>query len=193
MALMASTTSNPSLVGGVKLEFLLQRIHKRLRHALPDAHRAVALHVGVAAHRAGARAGLADGPLHEVQVHDFLNRLHALALLRDAHGPAGNNFLLVGNEVGRFQQLGAADAADFLNFFPAGAADILLKLGETFREFSNELAVHHLAGVQVLGLKQVLHDAAQQGHVAVHLHLQENVGDLGAIAQQRAQRTSADS
>ena len=50
-------------------------------------------------------------PFHEVQVHDFLDGLHALALLRHAHGPAGNNFLLVRQQVSRFQQLRPADAA----------------------------------------------------------------------------------
>ena len=140
----------------------------------------------MAAHRAGARAGLADGALHELQIHDFLDGLHALALLRDAHGPAGDNLLLVGNEVGCFQQLSPRNATDFLDFLPTGVADILLEIGETFREFVDEFAVDHLAGVQVLGLKQVLHDAAQQGHVAVHLHLQEYVGDLRAVAHQCA-------
>ena len=39
--------------GRIEAELLLQGVEERVRHPLPDAHRAVALHVAVPAHRAG--------------------------------------------------------------------------------------------------------------------------------------------
>ena len=64
------------------------RVEPRVGHLLPDAHRAVALHVGVAAHRARARAGLADHPAQQQEVDDGLHVVDRVDVLGEPHGPA---------------------------------------------------------------------------------------------------------
>ena len=63
---------------------LLELVGGRSR-LLRDADRALALHVRVAAHRADARAGLADVAAQEQQVDHHLHVLDAGAVLGQAH------------------------------------------------------------------------------------------------------------
>ena len=55
-------------------ELALQSVQERLRHPLPDAHRAVALHVAVPAHRADAGPGAAEIAAQHEEVDDFADR-----------------------------------------------------------------------------------------------------------------------
>lgn len=50
-----------------------------------DSNGAVALHIGMAAQRADAGAGLAEIPAHQQKVCELLNVRSTLAMLRDAH------------------------------------------------------------------------------------------------------------
>ena len=52
-------------------EALVEGGKELLGHLLPDAHRAIALHVGMSTHRAQSGAGLADHPAHQQHVGDF--------------------------------------------------------------------------------------------------------------------------
>ena len=74
-----------------------ERVEEAVRHPLPDAHRAVALHVAVPADRGGARARLADVPAEQQEVDDLLDRVDALAVLRQPHRPRDDH--AVGGEV----------------------------------------------------------------------------------------------
>jgi len=73
---------------GSEAEFLLQRIEERLRHLLPDAHRAVTLDVAVPADRADTGARPPQVPAQHQEVHDLADRRHAILLLGDTHRPA---------------------------------------------------------------------------------------------------------
>ena len=84
-----STVSRPCSRGGSKPNSVCERVEEVLRRPLPDAHRAVALDVGVAADRAQPGAGLADVALQQGDVDDLLDRGHGVAVLGDAHRPAG--------------------------------------------------------------------------------------------------------
>ncbi len=64
-----------------------------LGHLLPDAHRAVALHVGVAAHRAQSGAGFADHAAHQQHVGDLGDHRHRVLVLGQAHRPAHDRAL----------------------------------------------------------------------------------------------------
>ena len=72
----------------VEAELGLQRVQEVLRRPLPDAHRPVALHVGVAADRQQSGARLADVALGEGQVGDLLDGGHRVAVLGQPHRPA---------------------------------------------------------------------------------------------------------
>ncbi|OMP12944.1 hypothetical protein COLO4_02540, partial [Corchorus olitorius] len=70
---------------------LLQPIEEGRGWLLVNAHRAVALHVAVAAHRARTGARAPDVAAQEQQVDDHLDRRDRMLVLRDAHAPAGDD------------------------------------------------------------------------------------------------------
>ena len=69
-------------------ELVVERVEESLGHPFPDAHRPVALHVGVPAHRAHPGAGLANHAAQQQKVGEFGDRGHRVGVLRDAHRPA---------------------------------------------------------------------------------------------------------
>ena len=58
-----------------------------------DTDRTLPLHVRVAAHRADARAGLADIAPQQQQVHQHLHTRHAMAVLGDTHAVDDHHFV----------------------------------------------------------------------------------------------------
>jgi hypothetical protein len=85
MPSQASTVFRPLSRGGSKpySSFSLSSGASSGFSVMPD--RALALHVGVAAHRADAGARLADVPAQQEQVDQHLHVLHAVAVLGQAH------------------------------------------------------------------------------------------------------------
>ena len=69
-------------------EVVLHRLQELVRHLFPNADRAVALHVGVATQRSGARARFADVAGQQQRVHHFTDRAHGVPVLGHAEGPA---------------------------------------------------------------------------------------------------------
>ena len=63
------------------------------RGRFPNAHGAIALYVGMAAHRAESCASTTDMSVHEQQVHDFLNDSNTVPVLRQPHGPTSDGRL----------------------------------------------------------------------------------------------------
>ena len=88
MARMASTVSWPWCRGGSKANSAPRASRKAGARLLVDAHGAVALHVAVAPHRAGAGAGPADVAPQQEEVDDLADGGHRVAVLGEAHGPA---------------------------------------------------------------------------------------------------------
>ena len=74
-------------------ELLLQGVEEGGRGAFEDAHGAVALHVGVAAHRAHAGAGAADVAAQQKEVDDLADGRHGVLVLGEAHRPAHDGAL----------------------------------------------------------------------------------------------------
>ena len=72
----------------LEAELVAQRVEEVVGRPLPDAHGAVALDVGVAAHRAQAGAGLADVALQQRDVDELLDRGDRVAVLGDAPSPS---------------------------------------------------------------------------------------------------------
>ena len=97
--------SKPCSRGGSKPNSSRSASRKCSAGSLPDAHRAVALHVGVAAHRAQPGAGLADVALEQGDVDDLLDRRDRVAVLGDAHRPADDGRAGVAEHPGRLLDL----------------------------------------------------------------------------------------
>ena len=81
------------LAGSGDAEARVQRRQERFGHLLPDAHGAVALHVGVSADGAHPGAGLADHAPHQKQVRGLADGDHRVPLLGQAHRPADHRAL----------------------------------------------------------------------------------------------------
>ena len=77
--------------GRLEPELVPQPVEEGVRHLLPDAHRPVALHVAVPAHRAGPRARPADVAPQQQEVHHLADRLDRVPVLGQAHRPADDH------------------------------------------------------------------------------------------------------
>src|SRR5262245_18915810 len=88
MARIESTRVQAVPRRGSEPELVPQRIEERLRHLLPDAHRAVALDIAMPAHRADTRPRPTQAPAQHQEVHDLADRRDAVLLLGNAHRPA---------------------------------------------------------------------------------------------------------
>ena len=172
--------------GGGEAEARAQRGRgRRRRIVLPDAHRAIALHVAVAAHRAGARARAAEVAAQQQQVDDLLDVGDRVLVLGEAHGPAGDD-----PPGGRRRSRRPAHAA--ARATPLSSTSTVPGLGGQRRPRrprsrrcarSMKRAVEHRPGAARLLLQHLLHDALEQRHVAVDAHRQVQAAMGGARAR----------
>ncbi len=79
------------LSGCLETEHLAHAGQKRFAGLFIDAHRPVALYVGVSTYRASPRTELADVAAQQQQVDDLLHGVAATLVLRDAHPPAADD------------------------------------------------------------------------------------------------------
>ena len=185
MAPMAATVSRPGRRGRLEAEARLQSIQERAVDVLEDAHGAVALHVAVPAHRAGARPGAAEVAAQQQQVHHLLDAGDRVAVLGQAHGPAGDHPPAAGGDLRRLGHPLPVDAALLFQQRPGLGLQVRGQLGEALGVSLDEGAVDHRhrrwpPGLQ---LQHRLGDALQQGDVAADAHRQVQAGDGGAPAQ----------
>ena len=164
-------------------ELLVQRIEEGPGGTLPDPHGAVALDVGVAADAAGAGAGPADMPAEQQQVHQHPDGGHGVAVLGEAHRPAGDHPLRPGDHAPGTLDLLARDTGALDDVLPAGRLQVGVELGEAIGVIADEGVVEHAARRLVLG-EHHLHEALEQRDVAVDPHRQVQVGERVAGAEQ---------
>ncbi len=77
--------------GRLETEHLAHAGQKRFSGLFIDAHRPVALYVGVSTYRASTRTELADVAAQQQQVDDLLHGVTAALVLSDAHSPAADD------------------------------------------------------------------------------------------------------
>ena len=87
-ARIESTVSSPCGRGGSNPNSFCSASRKWAGRPLPDAHRAVALHIGMPTNREQPGAGLADVALREREIGDLLDGRHRVAVLGQPHRPA---------------------------------------------------------------------------------------------------------
>jgi hypothetical protein len=103
----------------------LQLVERRQLRFFRDADRALALHVGVAAHRADAGARLADVPAQQEKVHQHLHVLHAVAVLGQAHAVDADHGIRRHVDARGVAQIGAVEAGFLLDLVPGGGDDLV--------------------------------------------------------------------
>ena len=148
---------------------------------LDDAHGAVALHVAVAAHRAGPGPRLAEVAAHQQQVDEHLDGGDAVALLGEAHGPAGDHTLGRGVAVGDDAHLVLTDARLGDQVVPRGAAQVLGEGPKAVGVLGDEGVVEHGVGGGVFEIQEGLAYAFEEGQVAADRRLHEVPGDGGGL------------
>ena len=158
----------------VEAELLLEGVQEVCRRPLPDAHRAVALDVGVAADREQSGAGLADVALQEGDVADLLDGRDRVAVLGDPHRPADDGRVGVAEHLRRLLDLCAGQPGGLLDGHPVELADVLGPLLEARRVPLDEVVV------DAVPLEQQRPDRLQQGQVAVDPDRQVQVLEVGA-------------
>ena len=164
----------------IERELPSERVEERLGHALRDAHRAIALHVGVPADRRGAGSGLADVAAQQQQVHDLLDRVDGLALLGESHRPRDDH--AVGGHVagGQIVEVVDREAGGREHLGLVERREVLGEGLEAHGVLAQERVVEHGAGRSGLGIEHALRDGLQERHVAARTDLQVPIGDLGA-------------
>jgi len=167
--------------GHLELEATLQRIEEGHRRAFVDAHRAVALYVAVAAYRAQAGAGAADIAAQQHQVGDFLDGLHRMTMLGDAHRPAHDYVLaLEVHACGAFD-INKGQARLLHDMVPRGVVEAGDVIENARSVLIQKCMIEHgrfACGLGIaLPLQEELGHAAQQRHVAAQCRAQ--VGRVG--------------
>lgn len=177
----------PAVPGGrSEAELPLQGVQEILRHALPDAHGAVALYVAVAAHRAHARSRLPDVPAQHQEVDDLADGGHAVLVLGQAHRPADDDAPAPQHPLVHLLDLFAGQPRGLADVVPVGLAGVPGELGEARGAGVDELVVQHGPRRVVLGLQQQQVQRLEQREVAAGPDLQELVGDGRAAADDAA-------
>ena len=167
-------------------------VQQRCVGFLGDAHRAVALHVGMPAQRTDARTRLADVAAHQQQVGDLLHVVHAVAVLGDAHAVADDHPLGLRVHRGGGFDLRTRQSRIAFDRLPRCRVQIGFQRIEPRRVRGDEVAVDHaLAAVaHRLGIhrQQRLHHALEHRDIAADARLVIGRRDAYRLAGQHLGR-----
>ena len=130
----------------LEAEHLLDLIQQCRLWLFVDAHRAVALHVGMAAHRADPRSGLAEIAAQQQQIHDLLHVCSAEPVLGDPHAVDDDNGACSHVDSRHAFQLVARQAAGAQYVFPFRLAEIVGERVEAVCMLRDEIEIEHWLG-----------------------------------------------
>ena len=164
----------------IEAELLLECVQEMLGRLLPDAHRPIALNIGMTAHRAQARTTLADIALGEGNIDDFLDRRDRVVMLGQPHRPAIDRGLRLSDHLGGFGDLGAAQTRRRLDEAPVDLAQVLGPHVETGRMGVDEVMVESIPS------DEERTNGLEEGEVAIDPDRQMQVGEIGAPADNTA-------
>ena len=183
---------SPSSRGGANPVLLGEAIERHQLGLLGDADGALALHVGMAAHRADARADAADVAAHQQQVDEHPHRLDARPVLRQAHAVDRDRRRCARIDGRGGREARARQARTPLQLLPALRAQPDREVFEPVRMLGEERVIEDrsvaaLAGL-VVYLQQPLADAGECGEVAGRLHLVVLAADPRLVPGQHLRR-----
>ena len=157
-----------------------------MRRLLVDADGAIALHVGVAAHRANAGARPAEIAAQEQEIRDLADRRHRMPMLRDAHRPGADRSLGIEIDLRGLLDLRASQAGLIFDLLPARRIDAGAICANApvccARNSRSSTEGRPAASGCIVGGEHRLAHAAHRGHVAAEAHLVVVAGDLRAAA-----------
>src|SRR5258707_14474342 len=125
----------------VKIELRAQLLQKLLAWLFPNSHRAIALHVAVAAHRTqpGPRLPNLSAQKHEVDA--LLNVCDSVLMLGEAHRPAKDHALRFNEDASRIFDLAFRDARLFVDVDQVRLAECRREYIKTDRIFLDVLLI----------------------------------------------------
>ena len=169
-----------------------QAIQRHQFRIVRDANRALALHVGMSAHRAQARARLADVAAQQQQVGDHVQVVLAEMVLRQAHAvDADRDVRLRVGARGLFE-IRALQAGSRFDSGPVLRAHAGREFLEPVRVLCDELVVQHAwsaaRGGIIVQREQRLADPHDRGDVTARLHLVVLRRDPRGLAAQHLNR-----
>ena len=109
----------------IEAELRLQPVEELSRRPLPDPHRPVTLHVGVAAHRQQPGTRFADVALGQRQIGEFLDGRHRVVMLGQPHRPAEHRTARLPEQLGALGDLLATQAGHPADEVPVELAQVL--------------------------------------------------------------------
>jgi hypothetical protein len=115
------------LHGGREAELTPELRHEVVVHPLPDSHGAIALHVGMPAHRARSGALPADMSAEQQKIHHLLNGGDRVLVLGQPHRPATDNAFALHRDLGRGPNLLARQTAAAKDHVPGRGANVFEK------------------------------------------------------------------
>ena len=183
---------HPLLARRLETVELFQPVERRQFGLLGDADRALALHVGVAAHRTRPRARPPDVAAQHQEVADHVHVLDAEMVLGEAHAVDGDHRLGLRVGLGGALQVGAREARLALDVAPVGGAAEGGERLEAGCVQADEGVVEHLRVIggagRVVLLDHMLAKSGHGGEIAPGLDLQVLRRDRGRAPGQHLER-----
>ena len=172
-----------SFGGGLKMADLFESIQKFRSGVFGDAHGAIPLHIAMPTDGAGASAWFSDVAAQQEEVDNFLHVGDRVFMLGHAHGPGTDNTPGLFSDIRSLLNVFAWNPAAFLNFFPGYVPCDGGEVVESFGVFLYERQVENGARILFLPHEQFLHDALEQGDVAVDFDWEKQRGDWRSLTQ----------
>src|SRR5271169_1858029 len=149
---------------------------------LVDAHRAVALHVGMTAYRADPGSGFAEIAAQQQQIHHLLHVIGAEPMLGDPHAIDDDNSARSYVDGRHTRQLFARQTADAQYVFPFCLPEIVGECFEPVRMLRDEIEIEDWFSPAtkrlVMRLQHQLHDPLEGRDITADADLAKLAGDL---------------
>ena len=174
--------------GRTELELASESIKKRVAHPFPNAHRPIALNVGMTAHRTRPGSRFSNVAAEQQKIHHLLNRRDGVLVLGQSHRPATNDPLRAHRNFRRGANLFAREATRFENLFPRRRAHVRGKIFEAGRVLFDEWSTYYCVRAAFFFLKHLLHETAHRRHVAVDPDRQPQIGQRRSLVEQHLRR-----
>ena len=155
------------LARGNELKLTPKFLPEGFVHALPDAHRPVALHVGMSAHRARSRSRPSDVSTEQEEIHHLLDSRDRILVLGQSHRPARDDAFASHCDLGCFADLGTGQGAPGEDIVPGSLAQMPDERFEAGGMFIDERAIENRFRDAFLLGQHLFHDAAHRRHVAI--------------------------
>ena len=129
--------------GRSEIKLTAELFHEHVAHVLANAHGAITLHIGMAAHRTRTRAGAANVTTEQEKIHHLLNSRDGILVLGQTHRPAADDPFTAHRNLRRCANLITSQAAASEDVFPIGRAKMFDKRFETDGLSLNKFAIEN--------------------------------------------------